>query len=83
MGDTAHMGGSSLGLTRAPAGSFPLLERLVALTVRAERFLARCAEAEAHAGCGPFEGSDRFINDAAGGAFRSAEAARSLRAQGG
>jgi hypothetical protein len=80
--DTAHAAGSSLGLTQTPAGSFPGLEWLVRLTERAERVLARCADAEARFGGESFDDQDRFVNDAAGGGIRSAEAARSLRAPG-
>jgi len=65
---------------RASEGSSRLLNWLVALTERAQRHLARAAEAEAAATGIALECCDRFANDAAGGGSRAIEAARYLRA---
>ena len=64
---------------RTSDGSSRLLNWVVALTERAQRHLARAAEAEAAATGTSLESRERFVNDAAGGGLRSIEAARSLR----
>jgi hypothetical protein len=51
------------------------------MTERAERHLARAAESEAGIGRMAIDGQSQFVNDAAGGGSRAAEAARSVRAQ--
>jgi hypothetical protein len=61
-------------------GSSRLLNWIVALTERAQRQLARAAEAEAAATGIGLESVGQFANDAAGGGSRSIEAARCLRA---
>ncbi len=65
----------------SPVGSSRLLNWVVQMTERAERHLARVAEAEARALRVVIDSQDRFVSDAAGGGSRSVEAARSLRAQ--
>jgi hypothetical protein len=65
---------------RRSDSSSRLLNWVVALTERAQRHLARAAEAEAAATGMALESQTRFVNDAAGGGSRSIEAARSLRA---
>lgn len=71
------------GLTsrRSSEGSSRVVNWLVALTERAQRYLAQAAEADALAGGVAIERQPGFANDALGGAFRSIEAARSVRAQ--
>ncbi len=64
-----------------PTISSRLLNRLVALTERAQRHLALAAEAQTLFGGMDIAGPSCFVNDAAGGGSRSVEAARSLRAQ--
>ena len=64
-----------------PTISSRLLNRLVALTERAQRHLALAAEAQARFGGMNIAGPSCFVNDAAGGGSRSVEAARSLPAQ--
>ena len=51
------------------------------MTERAERRLARAAEAQAETRRMIGDGRSCFANDAAGGGSRAIEAARSLRAQ--
>ena len=62
------------------SGSSKLVDWVVALTERAQRHLARAAEAEAAATGMALESQPGFVNDAAGGGSRSIQAARSLRA---
>ena len=69
--------GPSLDLSLV--GSSRLLNWVVQMTERAERHLARAAESEAGIGRMAIDG--QFVNDAAGGGSRAAEAARSVRAQ--
>jgi len=57
-----------------------LLDWIVEATESAQRHQARIAQADARAGGRLFDEADRFLSDAAGGGFRAAEAARSLRA---
>ena len=70
-----------------PSSGFPtvgasrLLNWLVQMTERAERRLARAAEAQAETRRMIADGRSCFANDAAGGGSRAIEAARSLRAQ--
>ena len=66
---------------RTGEGSSLLLNWVVALTERAEGYLARMAQAEAHCFRMVIEGQEPFFNDAAGGGSRCAQAAASRRAQ--
>src|SRR2546430_11639253 len=65
-----------------PTTSSRLLNRLVALTERAQRHLALAAEAQARFGGMEIAGPGCFINDAAGGGSPSVAAAPSPRAPG-
>jgi hypothetical protein len=60
-----------------------LLSWVVALTERTQRYLARAAEADARASGVAIERLGGFANDVAAAGFRSAEAARGLRAPSG
>jgi hypothetical protein len=53
------------------------------MTERAERRLARAAEAQAEIRCLVIDGQRHFVNDAAGGGCRAVAAARSVRTQAG
>jgi hypothetical protein len=85
---TAEMMSSVASVTRprltadiSPVGSSRLLNWVVQMTERAERLLARGAEADAHLYRMVIDGKSQFASDAAGGGSRAIEAARSLRAQ--
>jgi len=67
----------------SPVGSSRLLNWVVQMTERAERHLARTAEADPHLHSMVIDGQAHFAGDAAGGGSRAIEAARSLRAQAG
>jgi len=69
-----------LRLNLGSTGSSRLLDWVVGLTEWAQRHLAAAAQAEVGASGLPLEAQSRFANDAAGGGFRSLEAARALRA---
>jgi hypothetical protein len=79
----AAVADSDPGFRKGWASSSWLLECLVDMTERAQRLLARCAEAEARHGADPFADEFRFTSDVTGGGSRCAEAARSLRASAG
>jgi hypothetical protein len=65
----------------SPVGSSRLLNWVVQMTERAERHLARAAEADAVIRRMAIDGQSHFVNDAAAGGSRAVEAARSVRAQ--
>ena len=66
---------------RTGEGSSLLLNWVVGLTERAEGYLARMAQAEARCLRVVIESQGPFLNDAAGGGSRCAQAAASRRAQ--
>ena len=65
----------------SPVGSSRLLNWVVQMTERAERLLARSAEADPHLQSMVTDEQSHFASDAAGGGSRAIEAARSLRKQ--
>jgi hypothetical protein len=65
----------------SPVGSSRLLNWVVQMTERAERHLARAAEADTRLYSMVIDGQSHFASDASGGGSRAIEAARSLRAQ--
>jgi len=81
LNNAASVACSGPSLDLSLVGSSRLLNWVVQMTERAERHLARAAESEAGIGRMAIDGQSHFVNDAAGGGSRAAEAARSVRAQ--